>query len=365
MSKTNTILIVDDEEVGRQTLEALLYADNYQLVFAGNGSEALEAVKKSSPDLILLDIMMPGMDGLQVCQHLKADTRWQHIPIILATALDSKSDLARGFEAGADDFVTKPINMLELRARVRSLLRIKVQFDELQAMLQLREKLANMIVHDMRSPLTAILGVSELLKKGDISPDNKSDLDILHRQVLRLHTFVNDLLTMAKMKSGNLMLSLSQANVKQLILDIEGGYDIIARSKGIDFTLDLPDEPLEMSVDTNLFQRVLDNLLSNAMKFSRPGGTVTLRLKYIECDNNSRGIQVQVIDEGIGITQQKRKLLFDKFEPEQMSADETSENVSSQFGFGLAFCKMVISAHGGRIYATENTPTGAILTVEI
>ncbi|MCB0212572.1 MAG: response regulator [Anaerolineae bacterium] len=365
MGKTNTILIVDDEDVGRQTLEALLYADEYNLTFASSGPKAIEAIRELPPDLILLDVMMPGMDGLQVCQYLKADERWQHIPIILVTALDSKSDLARGFDAGADDFLSKPVNILELRARVRSLLRLKTQFDELQLMLKLRENLANMVVHDMRSPLTAILGVSELLKSNLSAPINPADVDILHRQVLRLHSFVNDLLTMAKMDSGNLVLSLSAADVKQLILDIEGGYNVIAQSKGISFVLDLPDKGHLMAVDINLFQRVLDNLLSNAVKFSKPGGTITLKLAYIPRDDGAVGIRVQVIDEGVGMGQEKRTLLADSLEANRKDIVSSAPEVTAQFGFGLAFCKMVVDAHGGHIHVAANKPSGAIFTVEI
>ncbi|MCB0194552.1 MAG: response regulator [Anaerolineae bacterium] len=365
MPKLNTILIVDDEDVGRQTLEALLYSDNYDLVFAGNGPEAIDAVRNYAPDVILLDVMMPGMDGLEVCQYLKADEQWRHIPIILVTALDSKTDLARGFEAGADDFLSKPVNILELRARVRSLLRLKTQFDELQAMLKLRENLANMVVHDMRSPLTAILGVSELLKSNLASPVNPADVEILHRQVLRLHAFVNDLLTMAKMDSGNLVLSLSLTDIKQLILDIEGGYNIIAQSKGIAFVLDLPDEGRMVPIDINLFQRVLDNLLSNAVKFSRPGGTITLKLEYIHHDDSSKGIRVQVVDEGVGISQNKRELLLDRLEARGEDIIGSPQEVTAQFGFGLAFCKMVVDAHGGHIHVKENEPSGSIFIVEI
>ncbi len=132
MDKKPKILIVDDEPTGREALEDLLFTQGYNLAFAGDGPETLAKVPEFTPDVILLDVLMPGMDGFEVCQYLKADERWRHIPIILITALDSKKDMVRGLDAGADDFLSKPISALELRARMRLMLRIKGQYDALQ-----------------------------------------------------------------------------------------------------------------------------------------------------------------------------------------------------------------------------------------
>src|SRR6185295_12961866 len=137
----------DDLSAGRDIIKELLAPLEYQLIFAGNGFEALVKVDELTPDLILLDVMMPGMNGFEVCQRLKAEPRWRHIPVILVTALDSIEDLAYGLEAGADDFLSKPVNGLELRARTHSMLRIKSQYDalekqrrELEASLRLNER---------------------------------------------------------------------------------------------------------------------------------------------------------------------------------------------------------------------------------
>jgi DNA-binding response OmpR family regulator len=149
MEPISTLLIVDDIPAGRDMLGELLALPEYRLNFAGNGFEALVKVDELTPDLVLLDVMMPGMTGFEVCRRLKAEHRWRHIPIILVTALDSVEDLAYGLESGADDFVSKPVNGLELRARVRSMLRIKSQYDalekqqrELEASLHLNERFA-------------------------------------------------------------------------------------------------------------------------------------------------------------------------------------------------------------------------------
>jgi CheY-like chemotaxis protein len=167
MGKKTSILVVDDEPSGFDVIEAHLFRERYDLSYASSGIKALNLIDSLEPDVILLDVMMPEMDGIEVCRHIKSDPQWQHIPIIMVTALTSKEDLARSLDAGADDFLTKPISGVELRARVRSMLRIKQQYDALEATLQLREDLSNMIVHDLRNPLTTILMSSSLLVEND------------------------------------------------------------------------------------------------------------------------------------------------------------------------------------------------------
>lgn len=158
MFPTATILIVDDNSAGRETLAQLLDSPEYRLIFASNGFEALVKIDELSPDLILLDVMMPDMNGFEVCQRLKTEQRWRHIPVILITALDSKEDLAYGLKAGADDFLSKPVNSLELQARVHSMLRIKSQYDtlekqgqELKTALHLNERFAQAFAQQLEA----------------------------------------------------------------------------------------------------------------------------------------------------------------------------------------------------------------------
>ena len=200
MKKKPHILIVDDEASARQTMEMLLLGEGYLFTFAGDGYEALAELDDMDvePDTILLDVMMPDMDGFELCRRLKNHPRWGHIPIILVTALDSKADLARGLEAGADDFLHKPVNGLELRARVRSMLRIKHHYDALMATMNLREDLSNMIVHDLRAPLANILVYCDLLEEY-VAPAGEPALQTIREESERLSSFVTDMLLMAKM----------------------------------------------------------------------------------------------------------------------------------------------------------------------
>jgi two-component system sensor histidine kinase/response regulator len=365
MNQKPRILIVDDEASARDTLAAILFREGYELAFAVSGPEALACLDGFEPDAILLDVMMPGMDGFRVCQRLKTDKRWCHIPIILVTALDGKEDLAIGLEAGADDFVSKPVSGLELRARVRSMLRIKKQHDELEATLRLREDMAHMIVHDMKTPLTAILGFSQLLKRSTAAPDGLNNIEAIETQAHRLNSFLDDMLMLAKMKAGKPVLNCSIVDMNPFMVGVEKNYSAIAQATGIHFVVDLPEESHQISLDANLFQRVLDNLISNALKFSPVESMVTLRLEYPRAKTVLRlqepYVRIQVLDEGPGIPEEHRSRIFDEYE---IVALRKGLNVP-QIGLGLAFCKMVVEAHRGHIFVDANEPKGAVFTVEI
>ncbi|RME74524.1 MAG: sensor histidine kinase [Chloroflexi bacterium] len=359
MNDVSTILIVDDEQIARDVLEGHLHREGYMLVFATKGHEAFEYLEQVPPDLVLLDVMMPDIDGFEVCRRIKNDPRWRHIPVIMVTALGSKEDLVRGFDAGADDFLNKPVDAVELRARVRSMLRIKRQYDELQEALRLREDMAKMIVHDMRTPLTSIIGFSELMQMLDDLPEAACDyLERITEQAYRLEAFLNDMLLLAKMEAGQPLLHPSVVDPVQIIIAAIKAQKIVAESRRISLETDLPPGGRMVTLDANLFRRVVENLLSNAIKFSPPEGRVTVRLRYT--DGGPYQLCLQVLDEGPGVPPDKREEIFDKYR----IVDFQRRGVL-QVGLGLAFCKMVVDAHQGRIYVEDNQPSGSIFTVEL
>lgn len=359
MSDTNTILIVDDESLARDIIEGFLFREGYDLHFAGGGVEALEIIPKINPDLILLDVMMPEIDGFEMCRHLESEIAWQNVPIILITALDSKQDLARGIDSGADDFLTKPVNDVELRARVRSMLRIKNQYDKLEAILELREDLTHMIVHDIRNPLTAIMGYSGLLlRHSDIPPEDLGSIRDIQSQARRLNSMLNDMLILAKMEAKRLLLNRTGVDLNLLLQRVQANHLPIAQSRQINLVIQLPLESQPVSLDVNLFERVLDNLLSNAIKFSPHESSVTLQVEYPQTgDFRAR---IKVLDEGPGIPREDRERIFDKFEIAGMK-----EQGALQIGLGLVFCKMVVDAHKGHIFVEPNYPAGSVFVVEI
>lgn len=363
--KNYSVLIVDDDPGIRSLLEVFLRPCGYKLLAAANGPEALEIVAAQKPDVILLDIMMPGMNGFEVCRILKADWRWQHIPILMITALQGAADMVRGLDAGADDFLRKPVDRLELQARVRSMLRLKHQFDELERALQFRQDLANIIVHDMRTPLASILGLSHLYGVRATTAEEVADARKLEEQARRMELFMTNMLLLAKTEQQRLELVLRPVEVKPLVEHLVETYRGIAETRGIKIVTDLPPQVLRKRLDVNLFKRVLENLLSNAVKWSPINSTISVKMSYSQVPNGNkrnRNIQlrVEIVDQGDGAPYRYRDRIFEKYEIAGLS-----QTGMSQVGFGLAFCKMAIEAHHGQIYVEENKPRGSRFVVEV
>jgi len=363
-SKPAHICIVDDNLTAREVIAEQLSVDSYFVKQITSGLELLEKFDDLEPDVILMDVMMPYMNGYDVCQKIKQDPTRSHIPIILVTALNSREDMLRGLESGADEFLSKPVNGAELRARVRTMLRIKNQYDSLQSILQLREDLAHMLIHDMRNPLTvASLYNNILLKRDQLTPRDKEYARQVRDSLRNLAGFLDEILTVAKMEEGMLKLACHPNNVSQLITDVVESHREVARLRGIQLNLDLPEEHRLSSLDAPLFKRVLDNLLSNAFKYAPDKSQITLRLRYLGNENNtlhSAPFRLQVMDQGPGIAPENYERIFNKYEVVTLK-----KAGQAQVGLGLAFCKLVVEAHNGRIYVSPNLPQGAIFNVEL
>ncbi len=165
MSDKKTVLIVDDDVSSRDILAAILFNEDYRLEFAADGQELLEKAETFMPDAVLLDVIMPDMNGFEACRRLKAKEEFRNIPVIMISVLNDKADMIQGFESGADDFLSKPVNGPELRARIRSVLRIKSRYDEIKTEISLREHLGSMIMRDMKHSLNPILEADRTLEK--------------------------------------------------------------------------------------------------------------------------------------------------------------------------------------------------------
>ena len=354
------ICIVDDNEMAREVIADLLSTEGYNVSLATSGPEIIENIGRIQPDVILMDVMMPGMSGYDVCHVLKQDEQWQHIPIILVTALNGREDMLQGLQAGADEFLSKPVNGSELRARVRTMLRIKNQYDALQSLLQLREDLSHMLIHDMRTPLTvAMLYNDFVLRRTEEDSKIKEYATTVRSSLRSLDGFMDEVLTVAKMEQGSLKLEPIEVDINGLVTQVVEANREAARIRQFDLHLDLPEGELKVCLDVSLFKRVIDNLLSNAFKFAPEDSTVTVRLRYGQ-NGHRPTFRLEVLDEGPGIDPEDQERIFNKYE-----IVAVKKKNGRQTGLGLAFCKMVVEAHGGRIFASANTPQGAILTVEL
>ena len=349
-----TLLVIDDEPENFDVIESLLYKEGYKLHYLSSGAKAVEHLEAFQPDVILLDVMMPDLNGLDVCRRLKAHPQWKHIPVIMVTALNAKEDLAQCLSQGANDFIGKPINGMELRARVRSMLQIKQQYDDLQALLQLREDMVGMILHDLRNPLAAILLAAHMLRLPDLPPTKQQQkVDQIEIAGQQLQSLIDSLLIMAKLESGKMVLNCTQTDLYELCVAVVKDFEAIAAQRQQSLITQLPEPGHYVAIDAAVFRRVIDNLLMNAIKFSPKGSQIILQAAYLQPD----GLKIQVTDSGPGVSEALKQQIFEKYEVGTPIKDV------SQIGLGLAFCKLAIEAHGGSITITDNHPNGATFTV--
>lgn len=352
-----TILVVDDTPDNLAFMSGLL-KDNFRVKVANNGEKALTIAQSASPpDLILLDIMMPGMDGYEVCRLLKSDEKTREIPIIFLTARAEMEDERQGLELGAVDYITKPVSPPILMARVNTQLNLKASYDNIRDLLQFREDMVNMMVHDLRNPIASILLATEILLKYPDSPPEKrhKKVEQIASSGKQLRFLVDDLLLRAKLESRKLVLDQVLVNLGELcessVLDLKE----IAAQKNLHFVTKISESSEQIvSVDPVFFRRAIDNLLSNAIKFSPSGSEITVIV-----DGDEQGSRIQVADLGPGVNENLRQSIFEKYEI------GTRMKGINQTGLGLAFCKMVVEAHGGKIMVGENQPQGSIFTIEI
>lgn len=349
------VMVVDDDEGARTAIGALLEVEGHRLVLADRGDRALEQLRDLSPDVVLLDVMMPGIDGFETCRRLKADPRLRHVPVIMVTALADRAHLVKGLDAGADEFVSKPVSGVELRARVRSMLRIKRQWDELGRALRLREELAHMIVHDMRTPLASILGYAELLLARDDPATRGQWLERVRLQATRLSRFTDEILLVSKLEEGKLRLDRQPVDLGSLAEQVRDDLKVQAEARRIQLVVDRPEARLTLSADSGLLRRVLENLVSNAIKFSPTGTNVLVRVQP-----RDGGARLAVVDEGPGVPEEARGRLFEKF-----AITDLKKSGVRQTGLGLYLVRLVAEAHGGAVAVEPNQPRGSVFSITL
>ncbi|NJR62368.1 MAG: hybrid sensor histidine kinase/response regulator [Cyanobacteria bacterium CRU_2_1] len=329
-SSRSKIVVVDDTADNLHVLSSMLTERGYDVRGVTSGLFALQAVKAAPPDLILLDIHMPEMDGYDVCMALKADPQTCKIPVIFISALNEVIDKVKAFSVGGVDYITKPFQLEEVLVRVENqlnLLRMQRQLEEqneqlqqeiqdrmqaeasLKEMLELREDLSRMIVHDLRNPLTTILLYSDfLLRRGGLQDRARQSAEVIQSTAQQLESMINDLLLMAKMESGKLVLNCTPVNLNHLVMEVIENLQAIADQKPIELISHLPEANPQIAIDANLFRRVLDNLISNAIKFSPADSCVTVQVTYPDFQRSDEAsckqARICVIDQGLGVNEE-------------------------------------------------------------
>jgi two-component system, sensor histidine kinase and response regulator len=337
---SSDILIVDDTPANLQLLSGMLKERGHKVRPVPSGKLALQAARGRCPDLILLDINMPEMNGYEVCRQLKADADLQDVPVIFLSALSDTVNKLEGFRVGGVDYITKPFEFEEVHARLEAHLALRRAHIELEELHALRETLTSMIVHDLRGPLTGILGYLELLEGKVGSQLEEKPRRYLHRarqSSQALIGMISTLLDLDRLEAGSLPLERSDCDLRGLVGEACG---LLAATESREVTQELPDEPVPVHCDAGVVCRVLANLLGNALKFTPSSKSVAISVR-----TDDAGTHVAVRDEGPGIAPEFHDRIFEKFGQARLKR----EHRGFSSGLGLAFCKLAVEAHGGTI----------------
>ena len=355
--EASVVLIVDDELTSQKLTRRLVEKQGHRALCASNGIQAIETLENEAVDVILMDVVMPEMDGLEACRQIKANDSTKQIPILLVTSLDQAEDRLAGIEAGADDFLTKPLHGKETLVRIRNAARLKKLFDQqsenyqtLRRLEELRDSLSQMLVHDLRSPLTGISGYAQLLLMTASEQLEEKQLDYI-RQInfssKILNEMVSAILDVNRLETDELPLSLSTCQLEEALQPEIKAFSGLPE---IDIRLE-SEGSSQVECDLSLVKRVVSNLIANAIKYTENGEVVKVRV----CQDGDF-IRVEVVDKGPGVPDEYREKIFEKF----VQVESNGQRKPYSSGLGLTFCKLVIDKHQGKIGVTNGNHRGSV-----
>lgn len=360
------ILIVDDVMSNVLLLKVLLTNEKFAIATASNGRQALEQVEKENPDLVLLDVMMPDMSGFEVAQHLKSNPNTADIPIIFLTALNSTADIVKGFQVGANDFISKPFNKEELIIRVThqiSLVAAKrlilSKTEELQRTIAGRDKLYSVIAHDLRSPMGSIKMVLNMLilnlPSEKIGAEMYELLTMANQTTEDVFSLLGNLLKWTKSQIGKLNVVYQDVDLVEVTDGVIEIFSMVASLKKIRIH-EMKPEKMMVNADIDMLKTVVRNLLSNAIKFSKENSEVLVKMEEVD------GMAVvSVQDYGCGISEEGQKKLLHT--DTHFSTFGTNNEEGS--GLGLLLCKDFVVKNGGKLWFTSKEGEGSIFSFSI
>lgn len=348
-----SILIVDDTVENLQLMATMLNGQGYESRPVPNGPLALQAAELDPPDLILLDVAMPAMNGYEVCERLKSNPLTRDIPVIFVSARDETMDKVRAFRVGGSDYVTKPFQYEEVFARIdchlslrHARLELERSYRQLHDLEDMRDSLVHMIVHDMRSPLQVLIAQGYFLKqelRQRHAGDFEQDVDALLEAADRLQGMANNVLDVSRLEAGRMPLELGDHDLCVLVQDVVQRMRPLYVGRAV--SVEAP-EPTRVRCDGKLLCRVIENLVSNGLKHTPPERG--LRISVLR---DAAGARVSVDDEGAGIAPEQRERIFEKYGAIKRDGTRSAHSA----GLGLAMCRLAIAAHGGAI-GVESAP---------
>lgn len=357
------ILIVDDVVSNVLLLKILLTNEKFQVCTANCGNMCVEQARAEKPDLILLDVMMPDINGFDTAVILKKDPETADIPIIFLTALNNPSDLVHGFQVGANDFLTKPFNKEELLVRVMHQIAlvaakrlIQKQNDELRATISNRDKMYSVIAHDLRSPMASIRMVLNLVVSA-VSPDTIGPelfelLDKANRESEECHDLLDNLLKWTKSQTGRLNVVLQDLDLCDIVPGVVDIFEMIAMTKKIKLVYQSSSSPLIVRADNDMLKTVVRNFMSNAIKFSPEGSSIEISMR-----EEGDFARVSVHDHGVGIEPERLETIFHKGETTYGTSGEEGS------GLGLQLCADFARKIGGDVSVESTLGEGSTFSV--
>jgi two-component system sensor histidine kinase/response regulator len=346
----NKILAVDDDTIDIMTIERLL-GEHYELRTATTGQEALEIAADFRPDIILLDNMMPGLDGGQVCRQIRADKALRHTKIIMLSGKSMVSERIEAYEAGADDYITKPFNEEELLAKIRVYLRLK----SVEEMDQFKTDVLTLLSHEARTPLNNIIAPAEMLMSEEqIGAEEKELLiEMVYTAAGRLHRFFENVMLLSSLKSGKWQFHPEQTNLCDVVHEAVCEVSTKAAERKVKIE-EKSDTRRTVCIDSAQIKRVISSMLDNAIRFSPLGARVKV---HVFRDNES--ICVSVTDRGEGIEADYLPYVFEEL------SDPDIDHHSKGQGLSLAIARQIVLQHNGTISAESIEGSGATFTVRL
>jgi len=360
------VLVVDDSPQNRLVATGHLESAGYEVVSVGSGEDALALLANEKVDLIVLDVLMPGMGGFECCRRIRQTPAIAEIPVLFLTALGDREATAPALEAGGDDLLPKPFHRSELMLRARALIRQRKTTAELKQALRVlaehnetlrriqhdKRRISELIVHDLKGPISSVVGNAELLKLQLTGEQSEMASDILVA-AHQLDRTAKDLLDLSRAEEGELEPELESFSMSELAAEVASSMRGMARWTNNAFEVDVRTE--RVTADRELLRRLLQNLVHNAVKHAPEGSAVR-----IEASVDADGLLLKVLDKGPGVPPEEVEHIFERF----VTLDDDPTR-SGSHGLGLAFCRLAAEAHGGHIWFEEREGHGAAFCVRI
>ena len=358
-TSSGRILAVDDQAANLRVVGILLGRNGYEVVPAANGAEALAAAQAHTPVLILLDMMMPGMDGFELLAALRALPALRGVPAVFLTAAHDRDLLLRAFDAGAVDYVTKPFMPEELVARVGAHVGLKQTRDRLERVARERQELVTLVAHDLKNPLTSVLFASEMLRQPECNPERVPRyLQIIHDSTQDAVGYIRRYLeSQASLADGSCAESRDVAGLHDTVDWLVQRYELQFESCGMRLLAQLPERSARVAIEPLVLRQVAENLVSNAMKYARDGGELELAVRP-----SAPGYwQLLAQDRGPGIPAAKQRDLFQPFR--RLSDHDPADGLSS--GLGLSLARQIVADAGGQLWYEDREGGGACFVIEL